>query len=200
MAISKDKWLDAKGLFELGYSLNSIEEKTGINRSSISKKSKKEGWKKAEIQHIKDDIDGLELENSTLVEKKSTLVEKVATLEHYQIKILHDMVQNETNNKSLVFTGLSLAAIRATQQLQKNKKQTIQKIKTGHGGGASDERIEYHDVELDGSDILANLNVLHKAGVSMGVIEDKPQVQIANQNNQNNEVEIIGYGVKTIEN
>lgn len=58
MAISKEIWGKAQALFELGNSLSMIADVTGIDKSSISKKAKSQGWIQGELQAYPDfDID-----------------------------------------------------------------------------------------------------------------------------------------------
>jgi len=199
VAISKDKWLEAKALFEFGKSLTEIQDETGIDKSSVSKKAKLEKWEKSKNQQLKAEIKDFEKENSTLVEKKSTLVEKVSTLEDYEINILHNLIEDETRQKSIILSGLNLGAIRATQRLQNNKTKKAFKVKEGFGGGASSETIEHHDVELDSDEINKNIDTLIKIGKSLNFIDDKPTTQIHNTNAQQNNVQIEGYSVETIE-
>jgi len=45
LAINKVQWEKAKGYYEAGLSLSEIKEKTGIDRSTISKKAKNQQWK-----------------------------------------------------------------------------------------------------------------------------------------------------------
>jgi len=189
VAISKDKWLEAKALFEFGKSLTEIQDETGINKSSVSKKAKLEKWEKSKNQQLKAEIKDFEKENSTLVEKKSTLVEKVSCLEDYQISILEDLIEDETRQKSIILSGLNLGAIRATQRLQNNKTKKAFKIKEGFGGGASSETIEHHDVELDSDEINKNIDTLIKIGKSLNFIDDKPDVAIQNNNQTILEIE-----------
>ena len=66
MAIKQAIWAEAKVLFEVGKSLNQIEAATGINRTSVGKKAKKEGWEKGKnLQLILDDV-RVRTEKSTL--------------------------------------------------------------------------------------------------------------------------------------
>ena len=66
MAIDQAIWAEAKVLFEGGKSLNQIEAATGINRTSVGKKAKKEGWEKGKnLQLILDDV-RVHTEKSTL--------------------------------------------------------------------------------------------------------------------------------------
>ena len=55
MAISKEVWDKAQALYELGDSLSRIADKTGIEKSSISKRAKKEQWVQGEIQQLKNE-------------------------------------------------------------------------------------------------------------------------------------------------
>ena len=50
MAIAKELWDKARALFELGNSLSLISDSTGIDKSSISKKAKLQGWIQGWIQ------------------------------------------------------------------------------------------------------------------------------------------------------
>jgi len=191
MAIAKEKWEHAKALFELGKSLNEIEAATGINRTSVGKKSNKEGWIKAKNLQLKSEIVDFELENSTLAEKKSTLVEKTAKLSDFEITIMNDVVENEIHHKSLLFNNINLAMIRSNQQLTKNSKEVAIKTRESFGGGAGSETVEIVELELDGADLKNHMELNHKAGVALGVIKDKPDVAI--QNNQNNTPTTINY-------
>jgi hypothetical protein len=49
--ISQEQWDKAKLLFEAGEKVLHIEEKTGINRGSISRKAKSEEWVQGLLQH-----------------------------------------------------------------------------------------------------------------------------------------------------
>lgn len=199
MAIAKEIWSKAKFLFEIGKTLQEIENETGIKRSSISKKAKEKGWIKSKNQQLKSDIVGYEEEKSTLDEKKSTLVEKVSQLSDFEITIIQDVVENETHHKSMFFNNMNLAMIRSNQQLSKNKKVIPIKTRQGYGKGSFSEDIEDHEIELDPSDIKNHVELNHKIAVSMGVIEEKPKVAIQNNNNNSQNVEIEGYSVETIE-
>lgn len=188
MAYTNEQWLKAKGFFEAGYSLQQIEDETGITRSSISKRAKKESWIKFEIQQIKSDIVDLESEIQQVEEKKSILVEKVSNLEDYQINIIKELVEDTLKQKSILFNGLNLAMIRATQKLQANKKKEMLKIKEGFGAGISQERYEEIESDLSSSDIQDYTNTLIKAGQGLGLIEkDGASVNIQN-NLQNNNI------------
>jgi hypothetical protein len=47
-----EQWAKAKALFETGKSLNDISTETGIDRSTVSKRAKNEGWEKGKFQQL----------------------------------------------------------------------------------------------------------------------------------------------------
>jgi len=83
MAIDKKVWDQAKQLFEYGKSLSEIQTKTGINRSSISKKAKAEKWQKSTANSTL-----VEKEVDTIIKQKEINSEK-STLNQQQL-ILHN--------------------------------------------------------------------------------------------------------------
>ena len=189
MAISKDKWLEARGYFEAGKSLNWISNELEISKSTLSTKAKKEEWDKGKIEQLKSDIIDIEEKNRTISEQNRTISEQCSVLEDYQINILETLIKDETRQKSIILSGLNLGAIRATQRLQNNKTRKAFKIKEGFGGGASSETIEHHDVELDSDEINKNIDTLIKIGKSLNFIDDKPDVAIQNNNQTILEIE-----------
>lgn len=114
MAFSPEKWLDAKGYFEAGLSLSNIEEKTGISRASISKRSKTEQWKKNKNA---DYIKAKELiaeRNSTEAEESKHLLKKadeVAEDNIRRMKLVYGAQELAVKliGKKLVEEGVDLA-------------------------------------------------------------------------------------------
>lgn len=187
MAHSKEAWAEAKFLFELDNSLNDIHAKTGIDRTAVSKKAKKEGWEKGKNQQLKSEIVRFEKEKSTLEAKKSTLVEKVSTLNDFEITMLDGIVEKETDSKSLIFSTQALAIIRNNQILTSNKKTVMLKVQQFSSEGVRQgENYEPFEVPLSSSDIKECVDSTHRAGQSLGVIEQfapKNDVKLAVQNN-----------------
>lgn len=193
MAYSKEQWNKAKGLFEAGKPLEYIVLETGIAKGTISGKSKIEKWEKNKTEQLKDDIIELEKQNRTISEQNRTISERIAKLEDYQIEVIKELVEDPTKSKSIIFGGLNLGAIRATQQLQRNTKKEMIKIKEGFGNGVSKEYLEEVELELNANDIKANIETLVKAGQGLGVIEkDGTNLTVNTQNNlQTNEIKTI---------
>ncbi len=197
MAIKKEIWDKAKVLFELGKSLNEIESATGINRTSVGKKAKKEGWEKAKNLQLKHDIAEFEKEKSTLDDKKSTLVEKVAKLSDFEITILDDVVTSEFKMKSLLFSTQTLAVVRSNQALTKGTKQVMLKVAQYAEGQKVSEDYEPFNQDLEPHDIKTIVDGVDKASITLGVNQrhqPKQDISLVNAQ-QNNTNEIVGYEV-----
>lgn len=156
MAYSEEVWQKAKTLFELGKSLQDIADECNIkDRTSITKRAKKENWIKSEIQQLKNDIIDYEIQNSTLEEKKSTLVEKLANLSDFNgVTTIQQVVEDEIGKKSLLFSTATLSMIRKNQMLTKNKKTVIDyEIIYGDNGKPISKKPVEFEIELDPNDI-----------------------------------------------
>lgn len=89
MAIAKEIWDKARILFESGQlSLSQISEKTGINKSSISKKAKIQQWKSGE--------------HSDYIEAKEIIVEKKSTISTLEINTLDELAEERIRHKKLI--------------------------------------------------------------------------------------------------
>lgn len=194
MAISKDKWNKAKAYFEAGKSLNYISEKLEINKSSISRKAKKEEWEKSKTQPLKDAVIELEEEKATHEEKKATVTQQLATLEDYEIEILEELIEDETKIKSLLTNATALNLVRINQLLQKNKKEE----KYGIGDGMQG----FQEVDLSSMDYKQLQEAIDKASITLGVNQrHAPKMEVNNTNGQQTNItapEIEGYSVEVI--
>lgn len=89
MAISKEIWDKARTLYESGqFSLSEIATKTGINKSSISKKAKNQQWKSGE--------------HSDYIEAKELIVEKKSTISTVEINTLDEVAEERIRYKKLI--------------------------------------------------------------------------------------------------
>ena len=158
LAYRQEQWNKAKALFEQGLSLSQIELETQINKTSISKKAKREDWQKSKNQQLKHEIIEIDKEKSTLDAKINTTVEKLSKLSDFEITILDEMIQDETGIKSLLFSTANLSLIRKNQLLTKNTKQVIayETIYSDTGKPISKTPIAV-DVELEPNDIKAEV-------------------------------------------
>ena len=69
-------WEKAKALFEAGKSLSDINKDTGIDRATVSKRAKKDGWEKGIYQQLIADGSRVKAEISTLSSTVLNVVEK----------------------------------------------------------------------------------------------------------------------------
>ena len=83
MAYPKEEWQKAKVLRESGKSLSEVELLTGINKSSIQRKEKKENWQLNKTQQLKSDIIEVEKENAKNFATKNATKRK--KLQHLKI-------------------------------------------------------------------------------------------------------------------
>ena len=84
MSIKSEKWAEARAMFEGGETLSKISYSTRIERSTISKKAKKEGW-----------IKGL---NQQLVIDEATAIAKKSQLNQQQLNFHDEQVEKKTRN------------------------------------------------------------------------------------------------------
>jgi transcriptional regulator with XRE-family HTH domain len=167
MAISKELWEKARTLYETNqYSLAQISEKTGIDKSTISKKAKIQQWSN--------------VENLDYIEAKTVLAVKKSTLNQQKINTLDDVSDEVIRRKNLVFGALEKAAKRTSQMLDDNV--TYEKLNSGNGVQNLEPR------ELNMQDLELASKTLTNVGKSLGVIEVKPDVAIQN-NNITNQIE-----------
>lgn len=104
MAISKDLWLKAKTLYETNqYSLAQISDKTGIDKSSISKKAKIQQWSS--------------IENLDYIESKAIISKKKSTLNQQQIDILDEVANDRLRREQLVYGAQEKAIQKASHMI-----------------------------------------------------------------------------------
>lgn len=185
MAYSEEIWQKAKVLREVGKSLSEVELITGINKSSIQRKEKKDNWIVGKTQQLKNDIIEVEKENAKILQQKTQLREKIATLEGYEIKYLDEIIQDEAKIKSLIFSTTALNVIRINEDLQQNMK--YEKVSVGDGV----QNLE--PVKLSASDYKNAQEALDKASITLGINQrhSSSQINVNTQNNiENNNIKV----------
>lgn len=183
MAYPKEEWQKAKVLRESGKSLSEVELLTGINKSSIQRKEKKENWQLNKTQQLKSDIIEVEKENAKILQRKTQLREKITTLEDYEIKYLDELIQDEAKIRSLLFSTTALNVIRINEDLMQNMK--YEKVSCGDG-------VQFLEpVKLSASDYKNAQEALDKASITLGINQrhSNNQINVNTQNNiQNNNI------------
>jgi membrane-bound ClpP family serine protease len=89
MSYSLEQWEKTKALFESGqYSLSQISEKTGIDKSQISRKSKMQQWSSGR--------------NADYIEAKVKIATKKTTENTTTLQILDDIADEKTRHLKLI--------------------------------------------------------------------------------------------------
>ena len=105
MAISKEIWGKARTLYESNqFSLSQISERTGIDKSSISKKAKIQQWSS--------------VENLDYIEAKTTLAVKKSKLNQQEINTLDEVADEVVRRQNLVYGFQEKAIKRAGEILE----------------------------------------------------------------------------------
>jgi transcriptional regulator with XRE-family HTH domain len=99
VAINIDTWQQAKAMFEGGSSLSEIADKTGIDRSTVSKKAKCQTWQKAKNEQLIADDVKLALNKSTLNQHEISYHEQAVKFQLRTIKAIQ-MFSNKTMTKA----------------------------------------------------------------------------------------------------
>jgi transcriptional regulator with XRE-family HTH domain len=99
VAINTDRWQQAKAMFEGGSSLSEIADKTGIDRSTVSKKAKCQAWQKAKNKQLIADDVKLAMDKSTLNQHEISYHEQAVKFQLRTIKAIQ-MFSNKTMKKA----------------------------------------------------------------------------------------------------
>lgn len=168
MAYSKEQWERTRAYFESGqYSLSEIQEKTGISKSKISEKSKKEQWEKGR--------------NADYIEAKKTLAVKKGTEKGTTLQVLDDIADEQIRHKNLVYSNAELIA----SQIPKMIKGMVEKITDEETG----EIKEIHTATPKDIKELAEAN--DRIAITLKVADrHAPKIEVNNTNAQQNNTEI----------
>lgn len=167
MAHSRELWDKAKGYYEAGLSLAQIKDKTGIDRSAISKKAKNQQWQQGE--------------NTDYIEAKELIAVKKSTKNQQSLMCADEIADENIRRKNLVY-GL------AEKILSNIDKSVSQKIKDEEGKETEEE------ILLDSKSAKEYIEAVDKASITLGVSQRhaNSQVVVNNQNNmqQNTNLEL----------
>lgn len=135
MAKSPEQWEKAKVMFEAGKPLTDIEADTGINKGSISRKAKADGWEKGKTQQLIIDAARVEEEKATLTQPELHFHNQEVERLSRDTKIVHSLVRNNMvgvaaklkdhkNMSMLQHKQASEAILKSAEALGVNKPQT----------------------------------------------------------------------------
>lgn len=165
MAIAKEIWEKARLLFEHGKPLNDIAKELGINKGSISRKSKQENWtKNSELATlVADDVANIIMGNEIATQK--------ATLATEELRLHNREVVDQLRRKNLVY-GASEEILKLSSKMAKsNSKQVVVKVKEYSKENGSSESLDKIDVELDASDLKNLSDAVDKSSITLNVNE-----------------------------
>lgn len=169
MAYSLELWEKAKGYYEAGLSLSKINDKTGIDRSAISRKAKKQQW-----QH------GC---NIDYIKAREIIASKKATESQQVLQCADEVADDIIRRANLVYGASEKLVKRASEVIEKNI--TVDRI-------IKDGSQEFGYRELNTSDLKNLSDTIDKASITLGVNQRhaNSQVQINNTNAQQNNKEL----------
>lgn len=175
MAHSKELWEKAKGYYEAGISLQKIKDKTGIDRSAISKKAKNQQWQQGK--------------NADYIEAKEIIAVKKSTENQQSLICADEIADDNIRRKNLIY-GLTEKAL---GKIDKALSKTITIKEEG-----KEDREE--EVEHSSKDIKDYVEAIDKASITLGVNQrhSNSQVVVNNQNNvqQNTSIELTEEDAK----
>jgi|FLOH01.1.fsa_nt_gi transposase-like protein len=123
----------------------------------------------------------VERKNEHLVDAQTVLLNAKSILPIEQMNAIMNTANDIVRRQGLVFGGLEKLAKRMSEQVDANKK--MEKLNVAPGIQ------NFEPVELNPQDYKALADGFASVGKSLGIIEDKPQVAIQNNNQVNNNLE-----------
>lgn len=187
MALSKEKISLAIALLKKGGMSNiAISKKVGCSESAIRTIAKKHGVKKNEITSLaKEEVDTI-IKQNEIKTRKNELSELEKTI-YDEVLITEVQSRNLSLNANHLLLQKIYLAIEDGTKLEKiNVGDGVQNFEpVGHGSG----------------DHLNYAKAIQAVTDNLGITSrHAPKIEVNNQNNQQTNVDIVGYGVKTIEN
>ena len=149
MAKKEPDWEFVQILFEAGNKLPEIEKKTGVNKGSVSRKAKKEGWERGSA--------------TSVIHKAVDVEEFKATLSNQKLHVFNDEVDRQFKDKQMIE---NLARV--------NLSGVAKHIKIG-------------ELDVMGHKIVQE--TIHKAGQTLGVVQQFANTTINNTNAQQTTLE-----------
>jgi len=179
MAHSDEIWETAKAMFEVGQSLTVIESTTGISKGQISKKSKKENWKKETLKDL------ATREVHTII-KQNEIEKEKETLNATQRKHYDKLLLTEVRSRNLALNANHELLIKIHSDIKDGTK--LEKINAGDG-------VQHFETVAHGSsDHLTHAKAIQTITDNLGITQrhSNSQVTVNTQNNlqQNNNIEI----------
>ena len=171
--LSKDKWDSLKADYVTGvYTLELLAKKYGISKGSISKKAKREDWKKI---NIKTTAELVELEKGN--KRKQKLLKETKKETKVNINKLDKSISEITDYQTYIHSLQTMATEKVKETLEDGKVQEIATV-SGEMG-----EIRVVERKLNPRELKSLVEAIDKAGQTLGVVPRFNQ-QVNIQNNQ----------------
>ena len=183
--LSKETWERLKADYVTGaYTLEMLAKKYGVAKSTISKKTKKENWKKISLERTAEFI---ELEKGN--KRKQELIKETKKETNVKEEFLEKSISEITDYQNYIHSLQLQAAEKIKETLTDGKVEEIATV-SGEMG-----EIRVVERKLNPREIKSLVDAIDKAGQTLGVVPRfSQQVNIQNSNtieNKTLEVKIV---------
>ena len=171
--LSKDKWDSLKADYVTGvYTLELLAKKYGVDKAAISRKAKKEEWKK---MPIKDTVELIEMEKVNKSQKSK--VNKIAKSTKIHSSKIKRSISEITDYQTYIHSLQTMATQKVKETLEDGKVQEIATV-SGEMG-----EIRVVERKLNPRELKSLVEAIDKAGQTLGVVPRfNTQVNIQNEN------------------
>ena len=171
--LSKETWERLKADYVTGaYTLELLAKKYGIAKGTISKRAKKEKWKKIPLERTAELV---EIEKGN--KRKQKLIKETKKETRVKEEYFEEAIKEITNVKDYIHSLTILATEKVKETLEDGKVEEIATV-SGEMG-----EIRVVERKLNPRELKSLVDAIDKAGQTLGVVPRFSQ-QIAIQNNQ----------------
>ena len=171
--LSKETWERLKADYVTGaYTLEMLAKKYGVNKATISKKAKKENWKKIPLETTAELV---ELEKSNKRQQELIKATKKAT--NVKEEYFEEAIREISDVKDYIHSLTLLAAEKVKETLEDGKVEEIATVSGDMG------EIRVVERKLNPRELKSLVDAIDKAGQTLGVVPRFSQ-QVNIQNNQ----------------
>ena len=171
--LSKETWERLKADYVTGaYTLELLAKKYGVNRATISRKAKKENWKKISLETTAELI---ELEKSN--KRQQELIKATKKTTKVKEEYFEEAIKEISDVKDYIHSLTLLATEKVKETLEDGKVEEIATV-SGEMG-----EIRVVERKLNPRELKSLVDAIDKAGQTLGVVPRFSQ-QVNIQNNQ----------------
>ena len=183
--LSKDKWDSLKADYVTGvYTLELLAKKYGVGKGSISKKAKRENWKKIDI---KTTAELVKLEKGN--KRKQEILKETKKETKVNVDKFDKSISEITDYQTYIHSLQTMATEKVKETLENGKVQEIATV-SGEMG-----EIRVVERKLNPRELKSLVEAIDKAGQTLGVVPRfNTQVNIQNENkieNKTLKIEVV---------